>query len=238
MTTDAQVITKEAAQRFIDSAAARQDTMARDRQEVERVKRETAWKRLAQRIGIRYSSCRLDNFPVAEPFIEKKRVVVDKLRAFVAHLEDHVRQGSNLVIIGGVGAGKDGLLSAVMHEAIVRGIEVQWENGLDLYDRIRATFGSQDSMAHQTIISELSNAQVLCLSDPSPPSGDPKDWTIEKLFRILDRRARNCRPTWITANVSSSAEANRTLSAPVADRLRDGAVVIDCNWPSLRRPRD
>ena len=56
-----------------------------------------------------------------------------------------------------------------------------------------------------------------------------------QLFRILDGRYSRRRPTWVTVNVSSRAELNERLTPQNADRLRDGALAVFCDWQTYRK---
>jgi hypothetical protein len=57
------------------------------------------------------------------------------------------------------------------------------------------------------------------------------------LFRAIDARYRDYRPTWVTINVGGGDEAEDRMGMQLVDRLRDRAVSIHCNWPSHRKPR-
>lgn len=70
------------------------------------------------------------------------------------------------------------------------------------------------------------------LSDePMAPGKDP----TPGLYRIIDGRYRQQKPTWFTVNVASAAEGEQQISGPVFDRMRDNAVAVFCNWPSYRQ---
>jgi hypothetical protein len=55
------------------------------------------------------------------------------------------------------------------------------------------------------------------------------------LFRVVDARYRQCKPTWITVNAVGRTELDRRMGAQTADRITDGAVALFCNWPSYRK---
>jgi hypothetical protein len=40
--------------------------------------------------------------------------------------------------------------------------------------------------------------------------------------------------TWVSLNANSPEEADAMLSAAVFDRLREGAELFGCFWPSFR----
>ncbi len=57
------------------------------------------------------------------------------------------------------------------------------------------------------------------------------------MFRIVDKRYRENRPTWLTLNVSSGAEAAERIGVQTYDRLRHSAMGLFCNWPSYRKAK-
>ena len=69
-----------------------------------------------------------------------------------------------------------------------------------------------------------------------PPKGDASQYNADVLMRIVDRRYRDCKPTWLTLNVLDGEEAERRLASPIVDRVRHGSLCLECNWPSYRTP--
>jgi hypothetical protein len=51
----------------------------------------------------------------------------------------------------------------------------------------------------------------------------------------VDYRYSHRKPIWLTLNVADGAEAELRMGAQTVDRLRDGALVLFCNWPSYRK---
>ena len=82
----------------------------------------------------------------------------------------------------------------------------------------------------------LANTTLFILSDPLPPGGRLSDYQATMLYVILDRRYRECKPIWASVNTVGRDEADARIGAPLVDRLRDGALVLACNWPSHRKP--
>jgi hypothetical protein len=77
----------------------------------------------------------------------------------------------------------------------------------------------------------------LAISDPIPPVGEPTAWNLGQLYRLLDRRYRDLKQTWVTLNALSIEDADAKLSAPMFDRLREDAELFACFWPSFRERR-
>jgi DNA replication protein DnaC len=192
---------------------------------------------LRQAIGRRYAGCRLDTFTLSDDPTDKNRQqsALAILQAFVDDLKDRIADGSGLFLFGPAGTGKDHLLSAVMIEAATRGFAVSWVNGQDIFGRMRDMISEDGNESRQ--LERLTAPAVLAISDPVPPIGDASSFQQSTLLRAIDRRYRDCKPTWVTANVASREEGDSRLGVQLMDRLTDGALTIACGWPSYRLQR-
>lgn len=106
-------------------------------------------------------------------------------------------------------------------------------NGLDLWGSIRDAIRNDKDEA--VLLGPLEWVDVLYVSDPQPPTGAISDHQASMFLRILDQRCRRNKPTWVTMNVKDRQEAETRLGVPLVDRLRDGALCLDCFWPSYRK---
>ena len=187
--------------------------------------------RLAADLGDRYSprAATLETFGV---YHANQRPVIDGLLRLRDTLAEHVRVGAGIVLYGTVGTGKDHLLAAMLYAAAALPTTTRWINGQELFGsfRDRIDTGQRDEDQFR----ELCAPQVLGISDPIPPVGQPGAWDVGNLYRLLDRRYRSCKSTWVSLNAGSVEDADDKLSQPVFDRLRDGAEIFRCFWPSYR----
>lgn len=190
--------------------------------------------------GLRYSACTLDSFRVQEEATDEKRPsqheAFDTFRAHVEIMPEWIMKGRGIVLYGRPGTGKDHLLMAAAYEAIlIHGWEVKLVSGLNLYQRARDRIS--DGRSELDFIDEYRMPRILILSDPVPPRGDTTSYNTDVLYRILDRRYRDLKSTWVTLNVVDGEEAERRLAGALLDRMKDGALSLECNWPSYRKPR-
>lgn len=191
------------------------------------------WRELVSQFGRRYENARLSNF---ECSCEQQRSIVDSLTEFAQGIGDAVSSGRNLVLYGPRGTGKDHLLVAMLRAAIADGWSVAWRDGQELYGECRDAIDREGSEAK--FFSQFTQPSVFAISDPTPPLGDVKsDWQLATLFRIIDRRYRELKPTWVTINAASAEEAQKRIAPNIIDRLTHGALVLRCNWKSYRSGR-
>ncbi len=190
--------------------------------------------RLSGDLGLRYSRtrCSLESYRVYDP---AQKPVLERLHRIIPTIADFASKGGGLLFFGPVGTGKDHLLAAMLHAAAAEGVVCRWVNGQEVFGafRDRIDSGKRD----EDHFREMVEPTVLGISDPLPPVGHLGAWDTANLYRLLDRRYRALRPTWVTINVSKPEEADAALSSPVFDRLQDNAELIPCFWPSHRKPR-
>jgi DNA replication protein DnaC len=188
---------------------------------------------LAQQLGERYTPARaaLEALKVYDPKGEQARAL-DRVRGFIADMEAVLHETRGLVLYGPSGVGKDHLLSAALYHVANAGIPVGWVSGEDVFLRIRDSMDTGER--EEKIIQHWLQPTVLGISDPVSPRGELKDWDARILARLIDRRYRALRPTWMSMNASNENDAREKLTAMIWDRLQDGAEIIPCFWQSYR----
>ncbi len=194
-----------------------------------------SWDRLRVRRGRRYEGCRFSNYNQTNEL--QMRLVAD-LRSYAINGERGFVDGRNVILFGPKGTGKDHLLMALAYEFINWcGRRVTWFNGLDLMDdfQLIALDKAPKHCGHKD--DRPDKCDVLWISDPLPPSGALSDFQQRALIQLIERRYNDLRPTWLSINVASAAEAESRMGAQVVDRLRHEALRHFCNWPSYRSAR-
>lgn len=187
----------------------------------------TALESLRTSRGVRYRSCRFENYEIRHG---AQREAVDLLLSYAADPAT-IETGAGVVLFGPVGTGKDHLLMALAHEVAHRqGIGTVWRNGVDIHaDLKRADFdGSRPK-------DDLAGCPILWVSDPLPPTGPLSGYQQLNFLGLIDARYSAIRPTWVSLNVADRAEAESRMGAQAVDRICHGALVLPCNWPSYRR---
>jgi DNA replication protein DnaC len=188
------------------------------------------WQRLIRDVGRRYADARLETFATGLP---AQQAAVDVCRKSCDDVTARTKAGQGLLFTGPKGTGKDHLMVACAREAARAGLTVAFADGQTLFQQFRDLIDSDRT--EQEAITQFTRPDVLLLSDPIPNDGTKGDFQRSILWRVVDRRYRDMRPTWATLNVADGAEAESKIGPQIVDRLRDGALVIACNWPSYRK---
>ncbi len=218
--------------------AARDQQLASLEDQERKVKLRAMWSALVRQRGKRYKKCTFDNFVVCKGHwglgeCRHREAAVESTKAYARDIVPNVHTGKNLILFGPAGTGKDHLLMAVARVATLNhGIRVTWHNGMELFADMRDTFGGRQT--EKEFLTKFTGPSVLAISDPLPPQGVLSDFQVSLLFRIIDGRYNEMKPTWLTLNVKTEEEAAKRLTPQIHDRLRHGACAVECDWASYR----
>lgn len=181
--------------------------------------------------GERYERCSFETYEQYDP---RQMKVVTALTDYAASIAERVAGGQSVVLFGPSGTGKDHLVMSLARCALRAEVEVSWSSGGDLYARARECMATGTS--DRKLMIEMSDYEVLYVSDPVPPFADAAASAFQAGFlgEIIDRRHNRNRPTWLTLNVASGNEADQRLGAATVDRLQERTLGLFCDWPSFR----
>lgn len=193
------------------------------------------WVTLSQKLGKRYSECKLSGFLFSddEAIGLRQESVLRALEKYDEDMLSQVASGRGVVLFGPAGTGKDHCMAALMRRACWHNLNVEWRNGMDLYSARRDAISSD--LPERDLIYSLVVPDVLAISDPIPPWGNLTEGQAEFLFRIVDARYRQRKAIWVTANFAEGKEAESRIGKQVVDRLRDGSLALFFDWPSYRK---
>lgn len=235
--TLADLLPKPKPAKTAEEIAAAEYARASAEAELTRLHNVQMWHAIAQELGQRYRDCRLDNFEIygTQDAQARQTEAVSHCRKLAESLSGELTADIGLVLFGPPGTGKDHILAAMLRAACICGKSVMWINGLDFFGEVRDKIDSDTP--ESAIIKKLAAPDVLAISDPLPPWGPLTPFQSQTLFRVIDRRYRQEKPTWVTINVSDSAEASERIGAALIDRLRQRSLAVHCNWPSFRKKK-
>lgn len=148
----------------------------------------------------------------------------------IAWLKTKARTGSNLVLLGTVGTGKDHLAVSAARVIAEHGFSARYVSALDLIESYyRARREGQEQIAIG-----VRHCRVLILSDPLPNGFTPSVEDCSIYMRLVDERYRMKLPTIVTCNAKDQEDLRASLGGPLSDRILGSASVITMRWVSHR----
>lgn len=203
--------------------------------------RESLW----EARGRRYRTCTLENFWVSSPLAKdakQQRRVVEAIGRYADQILERIAAGTNVLLTGRPGTGKDHLLAALMSRALEAGRSVRWISGTTLFRQVRdAIIESRVEAIPERevdLIRRYTVPDVLVISDPARANESLSKHQRDKLYEIIDARGNDRRAIWVSLNAQSREQAAAMIGPDNVDRLRDGALTCVCNWPSYRKPTE
>jgi DNA replication protein DnaC len=117
---------------------------------------------------------------------ERHGTAATHVRRYAAKVEDNVRQGRGLWLLGNKGTGKTTLAYYVAQQARVGGFSVLTRNTTDLLNELRDSYKADAQPTTREIINAVTHVDLLHLEDVAVPR--PNDWVLEQLYTIVNRR--------------------------------------------------
>ncbi len=108
------------------------------------------------------------------------------VRRYAAAIEQNVRSGRGLWLLGNKGTGKTTLGYYVAQQARATGMSVLTRNTTDLLNELRDSYKPDAQPTTRQIIDAITQVELLHLEDVAVPR--PNDWVLEQLYTIVNRR--------------------------------------------------
>lgn len=155
-------------------------------------------------------------------------------RKYVENFQNVKDKGLGLIIYGEVGSGKSYLSFAIANGLLQNYVSVVCISINGLLDRIKETYNRWGSEGEQEVIKALNNAELLIIDDLGVEKNT--EWSISKLYDIIDNRYRNNLPIIITTN-HSMEELRIKYGIRTVDRLNEVCINIEYKGRSLRKDK-
>jgi DNA replication protein DnaC len=146
-------------------------------------------------LGARFKNRTFATFEVTD----KNKKAYEDCKRYANKFKELKDDGIGIIINGSYGAGKTHLAAAVAHELMKQGFQPIFGTLINLLDKIRATYDDFDSkVTENQIINSYINCSLLIIDDIGKEK--PSEWTLQKLYQVLNERYENNNPVIITSN--------------------------------------
>lgn len=139
--------------------------------------------------------------------------------------------GLGLLIHGSPGNGKSYLSFAIANRLLQKQTPVICISINGLLERIRETYSRWGKEGETEILKSLGNADLVVLDDLGVEQST--EWSVTKIYNIIDSRYRNKLPLIVTTNVSIE-DLKEMYGERTVDRLLEMCTPIKNNGPSIR----
>lgn len=216
-------------------------------EEEQRREEDRRLRRIEQRIGAtgaigRYQNATLDNYVAAS---KEQRAALQACREFADSVVNRTNTGAGVILIGNVGTGKTHLLFGAARAVALADFMDDYGGGRTerrdgralvitasaLVRRLRATWRDGASETEDAVLKDLRDLDLLAIDEIGATFGSEAEQV--QVGEIVDIRYRARRPTMVGSNLPLP-QLKAALGDRAFDRLREGARVVPCTWPSHR----
>jgi DNA replication protein DnaC len=177
-----------------------------------------------------------DNFILDTP--QREKAYADAKYYADNYTDNFSRDGTGLYIEGTFGTGKTHLAVAIALCLIRQGVKVICKASIDLLMDIKAAFKYEGGEEEET--ARYKRCALLVIDDLGKEQCT--DWSLPKLYEIVNDRYEKCKPTIVTTNYSHDELVRRlvpkggdTITAgALVSRLKESAIVLNMVWDDWR----
>jgi DNA replication protein DnaC len=175
---------------------------------------------VASVIPPRYRGVSFDRPPVSDMARDPQgKIVVERVRVFIAELDDRLEGGQGLWLTGSTGTGKTTLAMLVSKAALEAGCSVAIYSLPKLLARIRRTYDSEPGGdSYSAFFERLTSVDLLHIDDLGAEKRS--DWVLEQLYALVNERYEEKRSIVITSNFDG-VELEEQIGPRIVSRLTE-----------------
>ncbi len=186
-------------------------------------------------IPARYRGVSFDRPPVSDMARDmEKRQAVEKVRAYIADLDQNLAEGRGLWLFGGTGTGKTTLAMLISKAALEAGKSVAIYSLPKLLARIRRTYDSEPGGdSYLSLFDKLTSVDLLHIDDLGAEKRS--DWVLEQLYSLINERYETERAVMITTNLNG-LDLEKQIEGRTVSRLTEMCEEVDLPGLDQRTP--
>ena len=161
---------------------------------------------------------------------KNKQAMEDFAKNFLQNLED----GISVILSGKVGNGKTHLACATANYIIANfGKTALFLSVVDAFSKIKATYTKKSEITEINVINQFSMVDLLILDEFGIQIGSEHEKML--LFRIINKRYENLKPTILISNLSPAEIKN--FEERIFDRLKENGILLSFSSESNRKSK-
>jgi len=183
----------------------------------------------ASKIPPRFQQHSFDNYIATTEEQKKNKALIIN---YAINFESNLKNGSSVILCGGVGTGKTHLACSVGTYIIKNlGKKALFISAIDALTKIKETYSKKSETTEIEAINSFLDADLLILDEFGVQVGSETEKLI--LFRILNRRYEYMKPTILITNFTY--QEIKKFEERIYDRLKDNGTIINFNGKSYRK---
>nr|DAL15753.1 MAG TPA_asm: Replicative helicase [Caudoviricetes sp.] len=180
-------------------------------------------------VPVRFQGKTIDGY-VAETAGQKE--VKQFFQDYVASMDENIRRGCSIILLGNPGTGKTHLACALVMAAKRAGKTALFTSVAKTVRSIRETWNAAAVKTERQVIDAYTGVDLLVLDEVGVQSGSENEQNL--LFAVLNERYECMRPTVLISNLNKEG-VEKIIGDRAMDRLREnGGKGFIFDWPSYR----
>lgn len=145
---------------------------------------------------------------------------------YTANFQELKKIGTGLLIYGEPGNGKTFLSSCIANRLLQNHIPTICVSIIGLLERIKETYNRGGKEAEADIFRALETAELLVIDDLG--TEQETDWSVPRVYKIIDGRVRNKLPLIITTNIQIDPKKTGGILAEKYGRRTEDRILEMC----------
>lgn len=184
---------------------------------------------VAEGIPSRFTSAQLSTFRTRN---DGQKTALCRAQEFIDHFSLRLKDGGCITLLGMTGTGKTRLACSIANTLAPAGYKVRYTKMYDMIDHIRESWGASARQTTRAAIAEYVGLDLLIIDELAVSKATSDNEKI-LLFRVIDGRYEECRPTILISN-QDLMSFGAAVGDRVIDRLVERGQMVVFDWPSER----
>lgn len=226
---------------YCPGAKKHREELAKAKKEHMKAKKEQAYREKIEKmtqeskLGKRFRTRTFESFQISN----ENRKAYEITKQYAEEFEKYKEKGVGLLLTGSYGTGKTHLAAAICHELIRNDYQPIFGTMISLLGNIKSTYNEYAKETEQQILNKYIHCDLLIIDDLGKER--PTDWTLEKLYTVIDSRYEACKPVVITTNYADKLVSRLTYkdnietAEAIVSRIHEMCVGLMMTWEDYRK---